>query len=157
MAGNSSNRRRLGGRFRFSWLQDESGESLVTFALTLPTLFGFVFGLMQVCVAYYTYQWISESAREGTRYAIVRGSTCESSAGTSCTAAASGVTAYVNGLGLPNIGGGVATVVTTYPDGDEVPGHRVQVSITYSFPYRIPFVTTKSLSISSQSVMYIIQ
>jgi hypothetical protein len=63
----------------------------------------------------------------------------------------------VSGNGLPNIGGGAATVVTTYPDGDEAPGHRVQVTITYVFPYRIPFVLSKSLSLSSKSVMYIVQ
>jgi hypothetical protein len=135
----------------------ENGESLVTFALTLPTLLGFIFGIMQVCVAYYTYQWMSESAREGTRYAMVRGSTCETSGGSSCEVSASEVTSYVNGLGLPNIGGGIATVLTTYPDGDEAPGHRVQVTITYAFPYKIPFVMSKSLTMTSESVMRIIQ
>jgi len=135
----------------------EEGESLVSFALTLPTLLGFVFGVMQVCMGYYTYQWMSESAREGTRYAMVHGSTCETSGGSSCTVSAANVTSYVKSLGIPNIGGGVATVVTTYPDGDEAPGHRVQVSITYTYPYRIPFMVSKSLSMTSVSVMYIVQ
>ena len=138
-------------------MRSEDGESLVEFALTVPILFGFVFGLMQVCLAFYSYELISDAAREGTRYAIVRGSTCETSSSTSCTASASSVSSYITGLGLPNPGGGTMSVVTTYPDGDEVPGHRVEVYVTYTFPYKIMFVTSKSLSMSSVSEMYIIQ
>ena len=137
--------------------RSQNGESLVSFALTFPVLFGFLFGIMQVSMAYYTYQWMSETAREGARYAIVHGSTCETSGGASCTSTASAVNSYVSGTGLPNIGGGASTVITTYPDGDEAPGHRVQVSLTYVFPYKIPFMVSKNLSLTSQSVMYIVQ
>jgi Flp pilus assembly protein TadG len=138
-------------------LRDENGAALVEFALTVPILFGFVFGLMQVCLLYYTYEWVSECSREATRYAVVRGSTCETSAGDSCTASATAVNAYINGIGLPNLAGGTVTANTTYPDGDEVPGHRVKVVVTYAFPYKIPFVASKSLSFSSTSEMYILQ
>jgi hypothetical protein len=120
-------------------------------------LFTFVFGLMQVSLAYYTYEWISECAREGTRYAIVHGSTCQTAGGASCTVTSSGVNTYVAGIGLPNLGGGRMTVTTTYPDGDEVPPHRVQVTVTYLFPYNIPWVTSRSLNMSSSSEMTILQ
>jgi len=90
--------------------RSQNGESLVSFALTFPVLFGFLFGIMQVSMAYYTYQWMSETAREGARYAIVHGSTCETSGGASCTSTASAVNSYVSGTGLPNIGGGASTI-----------------------------------------------
>jgi hypothetical protein len=107
---------------------------------------------------------LSEAAREGTRYAMVHGSTCESSVGISCTATGTtgagsfpSVDSYVSHIGLPNLGGGTMNVVTTYPDGDEVAPHRVAVSVTYTFPYKIPFVSSGPISFSSRSEMSILQ
>jgi Flp pilus assembly protein TadG len=139
------------------FLRDEHGESLVGFALTLPILLGFMFGMMQVCLLYYTYEMISESAREGTRYAIVHGSTCQTSTGSSCTVTHTQIETYVKGLGWTNPGGGTINPTASFPDGDQVPGHRVQVTVTYSFPCKIPWVTNQMISLSSSSEMYIIQ
>jgi Flp pilus assembly protein TadG len=142
----------------------EKGETLVAFAITLPIMLSFLFGMMQVCLVFYTYEWISEAAREGTRYAMVHGSTCESSGGVSCTVTGAtgagsflSVDGYVSAIGLPNLGGGTTNVVTTYPDGDEIPPHRVVVNVTYTFPYKIPFVSSKPISLSSTSEMSILQ
>jgi len=151
------NRAETGTRRRAGLRRGDEGSSLVSFAMTLPILLGFTFGVMQVCLGYYSYEEISEAAREGTRYAAVRGSTCETSAGASCTVTAAEVQTYVSGLGWPNLGGGTMTVTATYPDGDEVPGHRVRVATAYVFPYKIPFMTTHALSMSSTSQMYILQ
>lgn len=138
----------------------EDGQSLVEMALILPMMLGFVLGLIVIFLAFYTHEYLSELAREGSRYAAVHGSSCETSAGVSCTVTSGQVGTYVAGIGLPNLGGGSMTannVTTTYPDLDEVPPHRVQVTVTYTFPYKIPFVTSKSLSMSSTSEMNIIQ
>jgi Flp pilus assembly protein TadG len=142
-------------------LRGEEGSQLVEFALTLPILLGLIFGLMQICLAFYTHAYISELAREGTRYAIVHGPTCKTSGGASCTVTAAGVNSYVSGLGWPNLGGGTlsaSNVTTTYPGtGGELVGNPVVVTVTYQFPYKIPFVTSKTLSLSSTSEMTIIQ
>jgi Flp pilus assembly protein TadG len=144
-----------------SW--GERGQALVEFALTLPILLTFIFGLMQICMAFYTHEYISELAREGTRYAIVHGSTCATSpGGASCTASttasdATSVASYVQGSGWPNLGGGALTPTVNYLNGDEAPGHQVQVSITYKFPYNIPFIPPSVLSMASSSTMTIIQ
>jgi Flp pilus assembly protein TadG len=141
----------------------QSGQSLVELALVLPIMLTFVFGLMEICLAFYTHAYISELSREGTRYAIFHGSTCETSAGASCAASttasdATSVVAYVKGIGLPNLGGGTLNPVVNYLDSNsEAPGSRVQVSITYRFPYNIPFIPASTLSMSSSSTMYIIQ
>lgn len=135
----------------------EQGDSLVEFALTFPIVLAFLLGLTAMCLGYYTDEWISECAREGTRYAIVHGANCETSAGASCTATASEVNSFVSSIGLPNLGGGTMTANTTYPDGDEVSPHRVQVTVSYTFPYRIPWVSSATLSLSSTSEMYILQ
>jgi len=141
-------------------LRGEDGQSLAEIAVVLPIMLTFVFGLMLLFMAFYTHEYISELAREGTRYAAVRGSSCTTSSGVSCTVTAAQVNSYVAGIGLPNLGGAPMTasnVATTYLDNDEAPGHRVQVKVTYSFPFNVPFLPRKTLSLSSTSLLYIAQ
>jgi Flp pilus assembly protein TadG len=141
----------------FLILRGESGATLPEFALTFSALMGFLIGITQVCVGYYTWEWMSECAREGTRYAIVRGSTCETSAGSSCVATASTVNSYVTSISFPNIGGGTMSANTTYPDYAEAPGERVKVTVTYTLPWKIPFVSSTAVWMTTSSEMYIIQ
>jgi Flp pilus assembly protein TadG len=136
-------------------LGDEGG-SLLEFAVTLPVLFSLMFCFMETCMALYTYEMISESAREGTRYAMVRGASCPSAANPTCEANAPQVKAYVAGLGWPNIGGGVITPTVSY-DGNEAVGSHVQVTVSYTFQIAMPFVPTKSITMSSTSKETIIQ
>jgi len=135
----------------------EEGGALVEFALTVPILFTFFFGLIEVSMALYMHQVVSECAREGTRYAMVHGATCVNGAGSSCTMSAASVNNYVSGLTWPNIGGAPIVVSTTFPDGNQSPGSRVQVYVTYAFPYRVPFIPPTTLNMSSTSVTYIVQ
>ena len=44
-------------------------------AMSMIILLTFMFGVMEAGFALYSYHFISEAAREGTRYAIVRGAT----------------------------------------------------------------------------------
>lgn len=136
---------------------NEDGQALVEFALTSCIVFGFVFCLIELCLAFYTHCLISETAREGTRYAMVHGATCVTASQASCTATASSVNAYASGLGWPNLGGGALSVATTFPDGNQNPGSRVQVSVNYVFPITLVFVPKNSISMSSTSEMYIVQ
>ena len=136
--------------------RSEDGSSLIEFAVTLPTLFALIFCFIELCMAFYTYDMISESAREGTRYAMVRGASCPSTANPTCEATMAQVNAYVSGLGWPNVGGGKVTPVTFY-DGAEAVGTHVQATVTYTFLITLPFVPTKSLSLSSTSKATIIQ
>jgi hypothetical protein len=112
---------------------------------------------MQICLAFYTHNLISELAREGTRYAMVRGASCPNSTSPTCEVTASEVNSYVSSIALPNLAGGTMTVATTYPNGNEAVGSTVQVKITYVFPIKMPFVPTPSYTMTSTSVMYILQ
>jgi Flp pilus assembly protein TadG len=158
-------RRLLRPRTRYSALRrrgqnparSEEGAALVEFALTVPILFTFFFGLIEVSMALYMHQVLSECAREGTRYAMVRGSTCVNGSGSSCTTTAALVNSYVSGLTWPNIGGAPMVVSTTFPDGNQSPGSRVQVFVSYAFPFRVPFVPPTTLNMASTSVTYIVQ
>lgn len=137
--------------------QGERGQAIIEVAIALPIIAAFTFMMIEVCLAFYSYCMISESAREGTRYAIVRGATCQTGSGASCTASASSINNAVTHLGWPNLGNGALSANTTYPDGSENPGSRVQVVVNYIYPYNIPFAPKGTLHMSSSSVMYIVQ
>jgi Flp pilus assembly protein TadG len=137
--------------------QSESGGSEIEFMLSFTALMTFVFVLMEVCIVFYSYGMISECAREATRYAIVRGSTCLTSSSTSCTASAATINTYATGRGFPNIGGGTPVATTTFPDGNQAPGSRVKVDVTYTVAIKLPFVPKNSLALDSSSEMYILQ
>ncbi|MGA9585776.1 MAG: TadE family protein [Terracidiphilus sp.] len=137
--------------------QSEGGQAIIEIALALPFIAAFTFIMIELCLAFYSYCMISETAREGTRYAIVRGATCQTGSGGSCTASASSINTVVTHMGWPNFGNGTLSANTTYPDGNENPGSRVQVVVNYVYPYNIPFAPKGSLHMSSASVMYIVQ
>jgi len=137
--------------------RSDDGHAMVELAVTMPVMMMFIIGFMQLCMAFYTYDAISEMAREGTRYAIVRGSTCVTPVNGSCTVNAANVNAFVKSIGFLNGNSSALTVATTYPDGNEAPGSRVKVSISYLFEFTIPFTSIKPITMSTSSTMYIIQ
>jgi hypothetical protein len=132
-------------------VRGERGSSLIEFAVSAGVLMTFTFALMEICVAFYTDGMISEAAREGARYAVVRGSTCTTSSGGSCTVTTAQIKTFTQGLGYPNPGGGSLIATASFPDGDEVPGHRVLISVTYSFPIRFPLLRTTALPLTAQA------
>ena len=147
----------------------ESGATLIEFAIGLSVLLTGVFTLMEICLMFYTYATIDECAREGARYAIVRGSSCvtngASGAGLSCTASASAINDYVAHLGYPNAGGGIMKVSTMFSAdgtnfttaGNNDPNDIVRVQVTYAFPVKLPFVPKNAIGLSAQSQLYIVQ
>jgi hypothetical protein len=112
---------------------------------------------MQLCVAFYSYNLISQVAREGSRYAMVRGASCPNTTNPTCEVTAAQVNSYVSGLGYPNIGGGTLTIATTYPNGNEAVGSPVKVTVTYVLNITMPFVPKNSLTMTSTSQAYIVQ
>ena len=81
--------------------------------MSLTILFTMVFGPINVGIALYSYNFDAESAREGSRYAMVRGSSCTSP----CTAATNAsVQTYVQSLRYPGLNSSNVTVTTTWPD-----------------------------------------
>ena len=147
-------------------VRSEEGSSLVEMALTMIILLMILFGLIEMCLALYTYHFISDAAREGSRYAIVHGSQCQVS-GVSCTATTTQIQNYVENLGFPGINPANMTVTTTwtaYPAGATCmalacngPGDLVTVTVSYNFPLAIPFVPASILAMSSTSSMVISQ
>ncbi|MFZ0743549.1 MAG: TadE/TadG family type IV pilus assembly protein [Terracidiphilus sp.] len=170
-------RQRRLGAFR------EEGSSLVEMALTCSILLSILVGIIESCFALYTYNFVSEAAREATRYAVIRGSTscgpnpnfpnCNLNPAT----AGNPIQTYLQGLGFPNSHGLTATVTwwspvqdasgsTTWPtacttatdangNACNLPGNAVKVNVTYTFPLVILGWQATSLNVSSTSEMMI--
>jgi Flp pilus assembly protein TadG len=148
-------------------LRDERGSSAVEFALGASLLFMVVIGIIFMTFALYSYNVVSEAAREATRFAIVRGSACTTFA-TACPATAADVQTYVRSLGFPGINTTRLTAATSwaaYPAGGACqpsascnnPANQVTVIVSYSFPVAIPFVPNRTLNMSSTAAMVISQ
>ena len=156
---------------------DDSGATMVEFALSAVILFTFIFGILDMSLAVYGYHYASEAAREGTRYAIVRGWTASSVDGTACasytngacTASSAQIQQYVKSLSFPGIDSSLMTVTPSwskYPSGTactapsascNVPGNVVTVQVQYAFPLTIPFISARTLTMTSTSAMVISQ
>jgi Flp pilus assembly protein TadG len=148
-------------------LRVETGASIVEFAVASIILFTLVFGVMAICLALYSYNVVSEAAREATRYAIVRGSACNSFP--DCKVTSDQLQTYVRGLGFPGINPSTSTLTAaaTWPTTGvnctpsvtpcNNPGNQVKVIVTYTFPLVIPFVPSRTLTMSSTSQMTISQ
>jgi Flp pilus assembly protein TadG len=147
-------------------LRREDGQSVVETAISAMGVLGLFFGVMEMSLALYTYHYVSEAARQATRYAMVRGSSC-SGFTSACPAAASDIQNYVRGLDFPGIVPANVTVTTTWPTTGAActpsslpcnnPGNVVKVKVVYSFPVTIPFVPNSTLALSSTSQMVISQ
>jgi Flp pilus assembly protein TadG len=146
----------------------EDGATMVEMALSLTLLLAMLFGIIEMSLALYTFHYIADAAREGTRYAVVRGSSC--SVLTNCNATAAQIQTYVQDLGYPGINSTAhMTVNTTWwtptpPPATwsqctsgicNVPKNAVQVQVTYAFPLSIPYWKITTLNISSTSRMVI--
>src|SRR5271166_1056812 len=127
----SLRRRRLHDALRLGRVLCEQGASLIEDALALGILMTLMFGVIQVSLALYSYHSVSEAAREGTRYAIVRGSSC-SGFTSACPAAASDVQTYIRGNGFAGLTSTSITVTTTWPTNNN-PGSVVSVTVSYPF------------------------
>ena len=110
-------------------LRDQRGATLVEFALASTLFFTITFGTIEFGRMILDYNIVSNAAREGVRWAAVRG------AGSGRTATADQVKDYVvsKSVGLLS----TTNVVVTWPTNKAV-GSVVQVQVSYSFT---PIVT----------------
>jgi hypothetical protein len=87
----------------------EQGSTLLEFALVLTVLLTVLFGIMEFSRAMYAYHFLSNAAREATRYASVRGSTFSIACASpppvvfDCLAGTSDIAAYVQSILAPGV------------------------------------------------------
>ena len=167
----------LAERLKATAVLGDQGASLVEMALSCLVLIPVLFGIIQLSIGLYCYHYAADAAREATRWAIVRGSTCQQSFGNSYCSPTSAtgtgadgadIAQYVRTLGYPysasvttatkwcvHAGGGWSSCSTTQTDN--LPGNQVQVTVTYSYPLIIPYVQSNTINLKSVSSMTIVQ
>jgi Flp pilus assembly protein TadG len=149
----------------------ERGSALVEIALVLPLAVAMLVGIIEISLALYTFEYLADAAREGSRYAIVRGA--DSCVNTpylqNCNATASQIQNYVKSLGYPQTEHMTAaaswksasstrpTTWATCQDRCNAAGNLVKVVVTYNFPLDIPFVPSTTIHMSSTSQKVIMQ
>src|SRR6185503_13149276 len=150
-------------------LRREEGATLVEAAVGLVVLLALFIAILQICLALYASHFVADAAREGSRYAIVRGSTSCSNAPslTDCDVTSDEIQTWVRNLGYPGINPQHLTVAATWPSGItecypstfpcNTPGNLVKVAVTYAFPLNIPFWKSATINLSSTSQMAISQ
>ena len=148
-------------------MSGEHGSALVEFAISCSIVFTLMFGVIASCLAIYTYHSIADAAREGTRYAIVRGSACPTygNLGSQCRATSGQIQTYVQSLTLPGIDSSLLMVTASWPTTGASctpsstpcnnPGNLVRVTVSYQLPLSIPFVSPQTLNLRSTSQMVI--
>ncbi len=146
----------------------EEGAAAIEMAFSIPALLLVVVGMMKLCLAVYAYHYTSEAAREGVRYAIVRGSSASSTAcvnyEASCVASSDNISNFVKALGYPALSPSNMTVTVTragFPTGVictpnaapncNNPGNMVTLTVQYAFPMSIPFRGSSTWNMSASS------
>jgi Flp pilus assembly protein TadG len=144
------------------------GATLVEFALLIPLLFALVFGIIDFGRALYSYHFVSDAAREASRWASVRGSTC-SDYSQACPAGSSDVSDYVVSIAPTGIDTSSSrlTVTTGWPPHannppicvttNNHPGCPVHVQVTYQFKFVLPFLPPSGINMTSTSEMIVSQ
>ena len=142
------------------WRKDE-GSSSVEMALSCTVLMAVVFGIIQTAQLLYAYNYVAETARRTTRWAMVRGCTYSS------PASSTDVQTYVTILGFPGINRTKLTATTTWPTTGAAcspcstpcnnPGNLVRVKVQYVTNLAIPFAPDYNLTLSSTSQQVISQ
>jgi Flp pilus assembly protein TadG len=132
----------------------ERGSAVIEFAAVFTVLFMFLFAIMDLSRALYCYHFIANAAREGTRYAMVRGSTCTSWT-TACPASSTDIQNYLKSVPA-GINPASLTVTTTWTPNN-TPGSVVQVQVQYSFQPIFPLLPKAALVMTSSSQMVISQ
>jgi Flp pilus assembly protein TadG len=155
-------------------LRASEGATLVETAISALVLFTFLFGILQASLLYFSYNYVSEAAREGARWAIVRGATsCTNTPNlTDCDATSAQIESYIKGLGYAGINSANLSVTTTWKTATtsgspatttwstcstgtcNAPGDAVHVQVSYPFQLNLPIpITTINVSATSQMVI----
>jgi Flp pilus assembly protein TadG len=123
-------------------LRGEEGSALLEFAISSTVLFLCLFGILGLCGALYTYNFVVDAAHEATRYAIVRGSSCSGLSNcplsSNATTASTALQTYVRNLSYPGINPNNLNLALTWSPSN-APGSTVSVTVTYTYPLNIPF------------------
>jgi Flp pilus assembly protein TadG len=147
------------------------GSSLVEQSFVIVFLLTMMLGIIDFGRALYTYHFVSNVAREATRWASVRSSSCKPGGWLpGCPASGNTIrTTFKANMATMGLDPSKVTFTTTYaaPPGVAVtsctaignhPGCMVHVDVTYTFAFFFaPFIAAPPISMTSGSEMLITQ
>jgi Flp pilus assembly protein TadG len=143
----------------------ERGAGLAETAVVMAVVLALLFSVIDFGRAMYTYAFVAQLARQGARWAIVRGSQC--TVLDHCNASSSDVQTYVQSLNVGATTANKISVSAQWPSSGcpagysaKSPGCIVIVTVTYPFSFMLPFMPGGSLAtitMSSTSQMVISQ
>ncbi len=130
---------------------------MVEFAFIATTLLLLQFGMLTMGDAVYTYNTLSQAAREATRYAVVHSPTSPNPASNNQIAQVA--VNYADALGLKT-----GDVTVTWPKDPNInnlsnknDAYDAQVAITYTYKTHVPFLKAMTFSLTSTSRMLVSQ
>lgn len=153
---------RTGTRAIRARLAGESGSALIEYAIAFIAFMLLMFGITGFGHALYAYHFVSNVARDASRWAAVNGSTCGSDS--SCNgvggmnngpAAPGDITTYVTNHTPPGIDPAQITVTSTWIPNN-TPGSTVEVQVQYNFNFIFPLIRTSPLPLTSTSETMVI-
>lgn len=139
----------------------ERGAGLIETVMIMGVLMSLMFGIVDFGRALYTYSFVAQMAREGARWAIVRGSNC--TVLDHCNAQTADLQTYVRSLGegATTNNSVVATLAWPSCSAGAAPGHAANapgcianVTVTYPFKFIAPFMPG-SIQMTSTSQMVV--
>jgi Flp pilus assembly protein TadG len=158
-------------------LKGEDGNNLVEYALVFMFFMSMLLGIVDFSRALYSYHFLSNAAREATRWAAVNGAACGAPSSSnpagdnSCNgvggmnngpASESDIQTYVTKITPPGVDSTKLTTTASWPGSGAVcsvvnnPGCPVDVQVSYNFTFVVPFIRTTPLTLSSTSEMIIV-
>jgi Flp pilus assembly protein TadG len=135
------------------------GSSLPETAIIMAVLLSMMIGIVDFGRAMYTYAFVAQLARQGARWATVRGSQCTLL--DHCNAQTSDVQTYVRSLSVGATTANGITATATWPScppgsSGNAPGCVVKVTVNYTFKFLLPWFPA-ALPLSSTSEMVVSQ
>jgi Flp pilus assembly protein TadG len=157
----------------FSLRQEEAGSETIEFTVGAMLIFMAIFGIMDCSRAVYINHFLAQAARDGARYAMLRGATwtnsCTSTSGANCTASGANVKNFVDSLASVGVSASRMTVNATWPgttpggsscgsgsSNANAQGCVVNVQVSYPFNFVLPFLPN-GMTMSSSSAATILQ
>jgi len=140
----------------------QRGASLPETAIVMAVILAMLFGIIDFGRAMYTYASVAQLARQGARWAIVRGAQCTQL--DHCNAQSSDVQTFVQGESMGVMNANNITASASWPPSGcptglsaKSPGCIVIVTVSYPFKFMLPFLPTLQYTMSSTSQMVISQ
>jgi Flp pilus assembly protein TadG len=140
------------------------GASLPETSIVIVVVLALIFGIIDFGRAMYTYSYVAQVARQGARWAIVRGSKCNSAEISPCPArsGSADVGPYVQSLNEGAMNGTDLSASLSWPEcpsgvTGNAPGCTAQVTVSYPFTFVAPFVSQLTIPMASTSRMVISQ